>query len=87
MTELEVLELIDEQGVKVKLTQEIRETLLWGTYGKLGDEPLHYVKLMDMTNAHIEAVLRTQHQITSGRRSLYEQELEMREESNIEIRD
>ena len=40
--------------------ERVREVLTWGTYGKNGELPLHYVKLMDMDTAHIKACLETQ---------------------------
>ena len=36
------------------------EDLLWGTYGKNGDQPLRWVRLGDCETAHLEAILRTQ---------------------------
>lgn len=35
----------------------VRNAARWGTYGKNGDEPLHYVLLKDMETDHIKAVL------------------------------
>ena len=35
----------------------VRQWLRWGTYGINGDQPLHYVKLRDMQEGHINAVL------------------------------
>lgn len=35
----------------------VREALTWGTYGPNGDQPLRYVRLMDMTTDHIQACL------------------------------
>jgi hypothetical protein len=36
----------------------VREHLRWGTYGKNGDQQLKRVKLSEMSNAHIKAVLK-----------------------------
>ena len=36
---------------------DIRKYLQWGTYGKSGDEPLHYIKLMDITDSHLDSLL------------------------------
>jgi len=33
-----------------------REFMAWGTYGVSGKEPLHYIKIKDMSNDHIESV-------------------------------
>ena len=38
--------------------QTIRNNLKWGTYGKNGDEALHYLLLKDMTTDHIEAIIK-----------------------------
>lgn len=40
--------------------EEIREGFEWGSHGKNGDEPLHYIKLKDMETGHINAILKTQ---------------------------
>jgi len=40
-----------------------KDTAMWGTYGKGGNEPLKWVKLVDCTTEHLEAILRTQPQV------------------------
>lgn len=35
-----------------------RDILSWGSYGKNGDEDLHYITIADMETDHIKAVLR-----------------------------
>lgn len=35
----------------------------WGTYGKNGDEPLRYVRLVDCSTEHLMSILRTERQI------------------------
>ena len=66
----------------------IREYYSWGTYGKNGDQPLRYVKLRLMSNAHIEAILDT---MVPGLHPLYqelfEKELEYRKKEDIKIYD
>ena len=42
---------------------QVRLVFTWGTYGKDGKQPLKRVKLADMSDAHIEAILATQPQI------------------------
>jgi len=37
--------------------EKIREIFDWGTYGKKGKEPLHYIILKDMEDSHIENIL------------------------------
>ena len=36
---------------------EVREKLLWGSYGKSGKEPLHHIRLKDMGEEHIANVI------------------------------
>jgi hypothetical protein len=62
----------------------IRKGFYWGTYGKLGDSPFTYVSLRDLETAHIEAILNTQEQLPAWRRDIFIDELEYREENNIE---
>ena len=59
--------------------EDIREGFSWGSYGKNGDEPLHHIKLKDMTTSHIEAVLKTQQHISSEIREVFSKELKGRE--------
>jgi len=40
--------------------EKIRLNFGWGSYGKNGDEYLHYIKLCDMKLSHIGAILETQ---------------------------
>jgi hypothetical protein len=40
--------------------EDIREEFEWGTYGPTGTDDLRYVRLCDMSDDHIEAVLETQ---------------------------
>lgn len=65
----------------------VREALTWGTYGKNGDEPYRQVKLSEMSNAHIQACLDTQHHMYRQIRSAMETELEYREQHSILIED
>jgi len=63
--------------------EDIREGFSWGTYGKLGDKPLTYVKLKEMTNAHLEACLETQKNMAIQIRDVMEKELKYREENKV----
>jgi len=50
----------DEEFLTLTLDDDwdkVRDKLRWGTFGKNGDEPLHYLKLGEMDTAHIEAIL------------------------------
>lgn len=56
-----------------------RESFEWGSYGVNGDEPKSYIKLKDMTTDHIEAIIRTQTQLSKTTIDLFKEELEFRE--------
>lgn len=57
-----------------------REAFTWGSYGKNGDEPLHYIKLKDMETEHILAILKTQTRIDGTYvQELFMQEMDYRE--------
>lgn len=53
---------------------EIREVFTWGTYGKMGDQPLKFKALKDLSDAHIEAILETQSHIPQYMRNLFIEE-------------
>jgi hypothetical protein len=65
----------------------IREAFHWGTYGKGGNEQLRRVKLSEMSNNHIEAILVTQHHIGPHIRKVFEDEQQYRLDNNINIED
>jgi len=64
----------------------IREALTWGTYGKMGDQPLTFVILKDMSDAHIRAIIR-QKQGASWIRKFMKKELIYRIENDIAVHD
>ena len=66
---------------------EIREGFCWGSYGKSGDQPLKRIKLSEMSNNHIEAILVTQHHIGPQIRKAFEDEQQYRLDNNINIED
>lgn len=63
---------------------EAREKLLWGSYGKSGKEPLHYIRLKDMEEGHIANVIQylKDHQVggraTKWRIDMMQEELKYR---------
>ena len=57
----------------------VRKYVDWGTYGKNGDESLHYIKLMDMETGHIEAILETQKHVHPNLKQAMINELEYRD--------
>ena len=65
----------------------IREAFHWGSYGKGGDQPLRRIKLSEMSNNHIEAILVTQHHIGPHIRKVFEDEQQYRLDNNINIED
>ena len=64
----------------------IREVLAWGTYGREGDQPLFFIKLYNMSDDHIRAIIRLK-QGASWIRDFMKKELIYRIENNIIIRD
>lgn len=48
--------------------EKIKNTLVWGTYGKNGDEPLKRKFLKDLETSHLQAILKTQGHIHSLRK-------------------
>ena len=52
-----------------------RMACTWGTYGKEGDQPLHYKRVADMEDGHLTAVLTTQPHMYPQVRELMKREL------------
>ncbi len=67
--------------------EKVREKLLWGTYGRNGDQPLSYVRLKDMEENHIANVIQMIKEDSSVRaiyrRDMMQQELKYRKLSAI----
>lgn len=57
---------------------KIREAFRWGTYGKDGVGPFERKKLVELSDSHIEAILATQHQLSSAVRKLFHDEITYR---------
>ena len=51
-----------------------RQELKWGTYGKSGIEPLRYIKICDLEDSHINAILKMFGKQDSTKHILKEQE-------------
>lgn len=64
-----------------------RDRFTWGTYGKNGKDEFKRVKLKNMSNDHIQAIIDTQHHIARHVKQLLSDELAHRIENNIEIKD
>lgn len=58
----------------------IREAMSWGTYGKEGKDPFHYVTLVDMTSEHILGCLKNVPNMNPSYRDSFKKELEFRGE-------
>lgn len=67
--------------------EALRKHFTWGSYGKGGTSPRKDIKLCDMSNEHIEAILETQYHISKIVRSIFEEELQYRKLHNIFIVD
>ena len=61
-----------------------REALHWGTRGKDGLQPLTYKPIKDLDSSHIEAILKTQHQISDFYKQVFNDELKYRFEEKAE---
>lgn len=64
--------------------ETVRHYFRWGSYGKNGDEDLHWIRLKDMTDDHIKNILKNVKTIYAG---LFLRELQYRIEKEIEIHD
>lgn len=67
--------------------EKIRGHFKWGSYGKLGNQPLHYILLKDMTDDHIHAILETQFHIPEYIKEVFRDELTYRLFSDITIKE
>ena len=66
--------------------QLIRQYMRWGTRGPQGKDPLKWITLAEMTDDHIAACLRTQHQMAERFKKAMQTELNYRQalkEQNI----
>jgi len=61
-----------------------RSAVHWGTRGKDGKQPLVYKLLKDLDSDHIEAILKTQHQISDFYREIFKEELKYRFDERAE---
>ena len=61
-----------------------RSAVHWGTRGKDGRQPLVYKPIKDLDSDHIEAILKTQHQISDFYREILKDELNYRFDEQAE---
>lgn len=60
----------------------LRENITWGTYGKNGNEPLHYKSISNMGSNHIKALL-SQYKLAEYMEELFQKELLYRNECEL----
>jgi len=65
----------------------IREAFKWGTYGKDGNGPNVKKSLRELTDDHIEAIIKTQTHLSVSTIDLFKAEQKYRSEHSIEIKD
>ncbi len=61
-----------------------RSALHWGTRGKDGKQPLTYKPIKNLDSDHIEAILRTQHQLSEFYKEVFKEELKYRFDEKAE---
>ena len=61
-----------------------RSAVHWGTRGKDGKQPLVYKLLKDLDSDHIEAILKTQHQLSEFYKEVFMEELKYRFDERAE---
>jgi hypothetical protein len=71
------------RGTYITITTEdshdlIRDHFVWGSRGKLGDEPLIYLTLKNIEDDHLSAILRTQTWLPKHLVKVFEDESEYR---------
>jgi hypothetical protein len=59
----------------------VRSNLLWGTYGPLGDLPLNYILLKDLTDAHLKKLVESYISTSNPLHPLFSKEVEYRNEA------
>ena len=59
--------------------EKLREGIKWGTYGKNGNEPLHYKSISNMSTPHLNAIL-SQYKLVEHLKELFEKEISFRNE-------
>ena len=57
----------------------LRENITWGTYGRNGNEPLHYKPISKMSTNHINAIF-SQYRLADYLKEVFEKEISYRSE-------
>lgn len=63
----------------------VRESLHWGTRGKDGDQPVRWVKMSEMSDAHLTAMLKYEGPVDSFYKECFSLETEYREKFRISV--
>jgi hypothetical protein len=86
----EYLKCSSEEGLVEELylwddssSEDYNQKLVWGTRGLDNNEPVVFKKIKDLETFHIQAILRTQVQISEMRMKAFEGELRRRKIDNI----
>lgn len=82
------LDLISHEHVNDGDTHEkIREVFARGSYGKEGDEPLHYILLKDMTDEHVQGTIDYElaYRPRNPYLNIYRNEIKFRKEWKIKL--
>jgi len=66
---------------------DIRDYILWGTYGKNGDEDLKRKSISNLSNDHLRAILYTQHHLSDTFKDIILSEIIYRAINGIYIKD
>ena len=59
--------------------EKLREGIEWGTFGKNGNEPLHYKSVSKMSSNHINSIL-SQYKLVEHLKEVFEKEISYRNE-------
>lgn len=60
--------------------EKIRDNFEWTSYGRNGDEELHYILLKNLTDEHIASIIRTQTHLSEHITKVFTDEVKFREE-------
>lgn len=68
--------------------EKLRNVATWGTFGKTGEDPLRFVRIAEMSNDHIDAILtKFKGNVHPTYKKLFEDEMVYRTDNNITITD
>lgn len=64
--------------------EAVRGAAKWGSFGRLADQPITYIKIKDMSTGHIQACLDNVPRMHAHYKIAFENELEFRKENKHE---